>query len=244
LLLCLAVPACGAPGSSLPPSGKHLLSPHACHVLQLQAKATSVCFAYLDCTYGREDEDHDARLRLVDSRGRVLAADDDSGPLLSPVIAGVRVPAGSCCRLVWESSVEPAFPCRLYVCLLPASVIISEQEPNDSCRTARPIAFNCGADGTLPPGDEDWHWFRARAGQVVAAFCSQSPGIPGSAARTDLRLLDQGGRVLALGDNTQAAANAVGSIAISQSGVYYLRVANPTSASVSYCQVLACDPVE
>lgn len=244
LLLCLVLPACGDPGSIAWSSGKHQVFPHASHVLRLQPKAPSACFAYLDCTYGREDEDHDARLRLVDSRGRILAADDDSGPLLSPVIAGAWVPAGECCRLVWENSGEPAFPCRLYACLLPASAIIPEQEPNDSCQEASPLAFNCGAAGTLPPGDEDWHWFRARAGQVVAAFCSQSPGIPGSAARTDLRLLDQGSRVLALGDNTQAAANAVGSIAISRSGVYYLRVANPTSTSVSYCLVPACDPAE
>jgi hypothetical protein len=207
-----------------------------------------VGFFYVDTQGSTRDFDSLLKLYSFDGSAYTLVTeDDDGGPGVSSAITGVamipsfyfldvRYGAGA------GSSIYAITPYLLFQCLINSASSLSEVEPNDSPVQASALGpgMTTGSIGAADPAD--YFAFFATTGDVVALLVDTSP--TGTIFGGNMQILAPDGSTV-LADSGTPAKKAVGSVSITSSGRYFIRVVGGLTGGADYRFALnvngACD---
>jgi hypothetical protein len=141
------------------------------------APASSRVYAYAQTegsVLGNDDVGEDSSLALLDSGGGQIAADDDSGPGFSSLIAGALTPSAGNYLLSVNSNLSFSITPYVLFTAVYANPPTSETESNDVPAAADPGAgLNAGLIGSV--GDVDYYSFTAAAGDNVFIALDNDP---------------------------------------------------------------------
>ena len=186
-------------------------------------------FAVVD-TQGSTVMDPTLRIFADTDTTAVIEQDDDDGPGLSPVVAGVVVPALNADGMyLFVGNTSGTVDYRLVSYIVDPASAQTEVESNDTLPTANVIDSPM-VSATIGATDDDFFSFMGTSGDEVVIIVDDDPNGDGNAP-TGVRLLDAVGAELAVGDNGLADdGNATPRHVLTSTGIHYAHIANASFA--------------
>ncbi len=188
-------------------------------------------FAFVDAN-GAAPSNDSFLLLLANDANTLNGSDEDSGPVNSAAVAGIKVlQDGGVFFLVAEEGNDSTISSyKLHQAVVSPNEALAEMEPNDTAPAAQ-IIRSAITTGTVASGsgDDDLYEFRANQGAKVAVIVDDNPDKDGDNTDTELAILDTNGTSLLTDPNTvdnlgSNPANAAGTLTLPATGTYFIRI--------------------